>query len=105
MASYSEPPPAIGLDIDHSDDPTHGQQEFTFYNHYSQSYCSLPLFIFEGTSHALGTAYLRPGIRPTGAENAMIFVRLLSYLRRPWPDTALLVRGDSPVATPEVIDV
>src|SRR5256885_7022952 len=105
MASPSEPPPAIVLDIDHSDDPTHGQQEFTFYNHYYQSYCYLPLFIFEGTSHALVTAYLRPGIRPTGAENAMILVRLLSYLRRHWPYTHILVRGDSHFATPEVIDV
>src|SRR6266480_6957626 len=105
MARYSQPPPAIVLDIAHSDDPTHGQQEFTFYNHYYQSYCYLPLFIFEGTSHALVTAYLRPGTRPTGAENAMILVRLLSYLRRHWPHTHILVRGDSHFATPEVIDV
>ena len=105
IASYAEPPPAIVLDIDHSDDPTHGQQEFTFYNHYYQSYCYLPLFMFEGTSHALVTAYLRPGIRPTGAENAMILVRLLAYLRRHWPYTHILVRGDSHFATPEVIDV
>src|SRR6266436_5351808 len=33
IASYPEPPPAIVLDRDHSDDPTHGQQELTFYNH------------------------------------------------------------------------
>jgi hypothetical protein len=66
------------LDLDHSDDPTHGQQEFAFYNHHYQSYCYLPLFIFEGTSHALVTACLRPGKRPTGAENAMILVRLLA---------------------------
>ena len=57
MASDSEPPPAIVLDIDHSDDPTQGQQAFTFYHHYYQSYCYLPLFIFEGTAHALVTAY------------------------------------------------
>ena len=105
IASYPEPPPAIVLDIDHSDDPTHGQQEFTFYNHYYKSYCYLPLFIFEGTSHALVSAYLRPGIRPTGAENAMILVRLLAYLRRHWPHTHILVRGDSHFATPEIIDV
>ena len=37
IASYPEPPAAIVLDIDHSADPTHGQQEFTFYNHHSQS--------------------------------------------------------------------
>src|SRR2546422_5112338 len=50
-------------------------------------------------------AYLRPGTRPTGAENAMIMSRLLSYLRRHWPQTHILVRGDSHFATPEVIEV
>jgi hypothetical protein len=105
IASYPEPPAAIVLDLDHSDDPTHGQQEFTFYNHHYRSYCYLPLFIFEGNSHALVTACLRPGTRPPGSENAMILVRLLSYLRRHWPQTHILVRGDSHFATPEVIDV
>lgn len=105
IASYPEPPAAIVLDLDHSDDATHGQQEFAFYNHYYKSYCYLPLFIFEGTSHALVTACLRPGTRPTGAENAMILVRLLSSLRRHWPRTHILVRGDSHFATPEVIEV
>src|SRR5262245_35338456 len=105
LASYPEPPAAIVLDLDHSDDPTYGQQELAFYNHHYQNHCYLPLFIFEGTSHALVTAYLRPGTRPTGAENAMIVVRLLSYLRRHWPHTHILVRGDSHFATPEVLDV
>jgi Transposase DDE domain group 1 len=105
IASYAEPPAAIVLDLDHSDDPTYGQQEFTFYNHPYQNHCYLPLFIFAGTSHALVTAALRPGTRPPGAENAMILVRLLSYLRRHWPHTHILVRGDSHFATPEVIDV
>jgi hypothetical protein len=105
IASYPEPPAAIVLDLDHSDDPTYGQQEFAFYNHHYQNYCYLPLFIFEGTSHALIAACLRPGTRPPGAENAMILVRLLSYLRRHWPHTHILVRGDSHFATPEVIEV
>jgi hypothetical protein len=34
MASYSEPPAAIVLAREHSDDPTHGQQEFACYTHY-----------------------------------------------------------------------
>src|SRR6266581_1385845 len=105
IASYPAPPAAIVLDVDHSDDPTHGQQEFTFYNHYYKSYCYLPLFIFEGTSQALVMACLRPGTRPTGAENAMILTRLLSSLRHHWPRTHILVRGDSHFATPEVIEV
>jgi hypothetical protein len=105
IASYAEPPAALVLDLDHADDPTHGQQEFAFYNHHYRNHCYLPLFIFEGTSQALVTAYLRPGTRPTGAENAMILVRLLAYLRRHWPATHILVRGDSHFATPEVMEV
>src|SRR5215467_3556626 len=72
IASYAAPPAAIVLDLDHSDDPTYGQQEFAFYNNYYQNHCYLPLFIFAGTSHALVMATLRPGTRPTGTENAMI---------------------------------
>src|SRR5512132_204095 len=105
IASYPEPPAAIVLDLDHTDDPTHGQQELAFYNHYYQTYCYLPLLIFEGLSGALVTACLRPGTRPIGAENAMILVRLLAFLRRHWPQTHILVRGDSHFATPEVIEV
>jgi hypothetical protein len=100
VASYPEPPAAIVLDLDHTDDPTHGQQELTFYNHYYKNYYYLPLLVFEGLSGALVTACLRPGTRPTGAENAMILVRLLALLRRHWPQTHILVRGDSHFATP-----
>jgi hypothetical protein len=34
VASYPEPPAALVLDLEHTDDPTHGQQEFAFYHHY-----------------------------------------------------------------------
>jgi hypothetical protein len=105
VASSPEPPAAIVLDLDHTDDPTHGQQELAFYNHYSKNDCYLPLLIFAGLSGALVTACLRPGTRPPGAENAMILVRLLAALRCHWPRTHILVRGDSHFATPEVLEV
>ena len=105
LHSYPDPPEAIVLDLDHSDDPTHGQQEFTFYNHHYRTYCYLPLCIFAGLSQALVTAYLRPGTRPKGSENAQILAHLLPYLRRHWPQTHILVRGDSHFATPEVVHV
>jgi Transposase DDE domain group 1 len=105
VANSPEPPAAIVLDLDHTDDPTHGQQELAFYNHYYKNYCYMPLLIFEGLSGALVTACLRPGTRPTGAENAMLLVRLLAFLCRHWPRTHILVRGDSHCATPEVLEV
>ena len=105
IASSPDPPAAMVLDLDHSEDPTHGQQELTFDNQHSQSHGSLPLCIVDGTSHALVTACLRPGKRPPGAEHAMILVRLLASLRRHWPFTHILVRGDRHCGTPEVMEV
>lgn len=35
----------------------------------------------------------------------MLLVRLLAALRRHWPDTHILVRGDSHCATPAVLEV
>ena len=101
--SYPAPPEAIVFDLDPTDDPTHGQQELAFSNPHYRTYCSLPLCMVEGTSHALVTACLRPGVRPKGAENAMIVARLLPHLRQHWPDTHILVRGDSHFATPELM--
>lgn len=105
MARDRAPPAAIVLALDHSEAPTHGQPELPCYHPHYQRHCYLPLFIFAGTSHALVTACLRPGKRPPGMENAMILVRLLSYLRHHWPSTHVLVRGDSHFATPEVMEV
>ena len=69
VAGYATPPEALILDLDHSEDAAYGQQPLAFYNHYYRSTCYLPLLIFEGLSGALVCAVLRPGKRPTGAEN------------------------------------
>jgi Transposase DDE domain group 1 len=103
-ASYPAPPAASGLDVDHPDDPTQGQQELAFSHHSSRSYGALPRLVCEGTSGALGMACLRLGKRPTGAEPALILARLLAQLRPQWPQTPLLVRGASPCAPPAGID-
>ena len=95
IASYATPPELIVLDLDHSEDRTHGAQERCVYNGYYGSHCYLPLFVFEGLSGKFITAVLRPGHRPTGAENASIVKRLLKRLRQHWPETHILLRGDS----------
>jgi hypothetical protein len=105
IASYPPPPAVIVLDLDHSEDPTHGQQEFSFYNHYDGHHCHLPLFLFEGLSGPFITAALRPGKRPTGAENAMIVRRVLARLRAAWPQTRIILRGDAHFANPELMQL
>ncbi|HYQ91200.1 MAG TPA: IS1380 family transposase [Candidatus Competibacteraceae bacterium] len=103
IASYAHPPAVIVLDLDHSEDAAYGQQELIFYNAYYRNHCYLPLFIFEGLSGKFITAALRPGQRPTGAENAMIVQRVLKRLRAAWPDPHFILRGDAHFATPEVM--
>ena len=101
--SYATPPAIIVLDMDHSEDRTHGQQELAFYNHHYGSHCYLPLFLFEGLSGKLITAVLRPGKRPTGRENAAIIGRVVRRLRQAWPDTHIVLRGDGHFSNPELM--
>lgn len=103
IAGYTAPPTVMVLDLDHSEDAAHGQQEQIFYNHHYGSHCYLPLFIFEGLSGQFITAALRPGKRPTGAENAAIVKRVLKRLRAVWPETRIILRGDGHFANPELM--
>lgn len=103
IAAYATPPATLVLDIDHSEDAAYGQQPLAFYNHHYQSTCYLPLMIFEAASGALVAAVLRPGKRPTGAENAMLLKRVLTRIRAHFPDTQILVRGDGHFSTPELM--
>jgi len=103
IAGYAEAPRTITLDLDHTDDATYGQQALSFYNHHYGHHCYLPLLVFEAHSGALVSAVLRPGKRPTGAENAMIMKRVLTVLRRHWPQTHILLRGDGHFSNPELM--
>lgn len=105
IAGYSCAPASITLDLDHTDDATYGQQPLSFYNHHYGHYCYLPLLVFEAGTGALVTAVLRPGKRPTGAENAMIMKRVLELLRQHWPQARIVLRGDSHFANPELMEL
>jgi len=102
IVSYEQAPEAIVLDLDDTDDPTHGTQQLQFFNGYHGQYCYLPLHIYEGTSGKLITTILRPGRRPKGREVVSIIKRIVKKLRSAWPGVGILLRGDSHFATPEV---
>jgi hypothetical protein len=102
ITSYDTPPEAIILDIDDTDDPTHGAQQLSLFNGYHDDYCYMPLFIFEGKSGKLITSVLRPGKRPNGKEVRSIIKRVVKRLRNAWPSLGILIRGDSHFATPEL---
>jgi len=96
----------ITLDLDPTDDPTHGQQELAFFNGHYGAWCYLPLvgtlaFNHERTQH-LGTAILRPGNAPATRGVIGILRRLFGKLRLAFPHARLRVRLDGGFATPAV---
>jgi len=105
ISTEAHPPKVLIVDMDHTNDPTHGQQELSFYNHHYQQYCYMPLTIFDGLSGKLITAILRPGKRPTGKENAMIMKRILMRIRQQWPATNIILRGDGHFSNPELMQL
>lgn len=102
LSSYTTPPEGIILDLDDTNDPTHGAQQLSLFNGYHDEYCYMPLFIFEGMSGKLVTSILRPGKRPGGKEVRSIVKRIIARIRKAWSSVGILIRGDSHFATPEL---
>jgi hypothetical protein len=101
-ASYEQAPKCLLLDIDDTADEVHGAQQQSLFNGYYDSYCYLPLHIYEGQSGQLITTILRQGRRPTGKEIVSILKRVVGAVRREWPEVIILLRGDGHFSTPEV---
>jgi hypothetical protein len=103
VSSYATPPEIIVLDLDHTDHLVYGQQELALFNAHYGDDCYLPLWIFEGLSGRLISAVLRAGKSPDGHENTAILKRVLAGLRRHWPETHMIVRGDMGFAQPQLM--
>jgi hypothetical protein len=104
LDSYKKAPKGIILDLDDTPDPTHGHQQLSFFNGYHNSYCFMPLHIYEGKSGKLITTILRTGKRPSGKEIVMILGRIVRKIRQAWPRVGIIIRGDSHYGCPEVFD-
>jgi hypothetical protein len=98
----------ITIDLDPTDDPTHGAQQLTFFNAHYDSYCYLPMvgtLQFDNeTEKYLFTVVLRPGNAPASRGTIGILMRLLVRLRAAFPKTRFRVRLDGGFATPVLLD-
>jgi hypothetical protein len=93
LDSYEEPPQEIILDYDATDDPTHGKQEKRYFNGFYDGYCFLPLYVFCGDQ--LLVSYLRPSSVGAAHRARPITKLLVQKIRSRWPDTKIILRGDS----------
>jgi len=98
----------LTLDLDVTDDPTHGAQQLSCFNGFYDTWCYLPLLGFlsfdDEPEQRLVAAVLRPGnARPQLAVLGLVR-RLVDRLHRAFPRARVLVRLDAGFAFPELFD-
>jgi hypothetical protein len=102
ILSFEQPPRTLTLDIDLFDDPTHGQQQLTFFHgHYDQYQYEVRLITCAENDQIAfpvllhGTACARLGVMQD-------VDRVVRRLREAWPDVQIRWRGDCGFAAPAV---
>jgi hypothetical protein len=93
-------PTHLVLDIDSTDDPTHGQQEGTAYHGYYRQHMYHPLLVFDGDTAQLITALLRPGTVHASRGVISVLRVLVRAIRARWPGVPIEIRADSGYAVP-----
>ncbi|MGB6602710.1 MAG: IS1380 family transposase [Steroidobacteraceae bacterium] len=98
----------ITIDLDPTDDPTHGAQQLTFFNGHYDTWCYLPVAGFltfnEEPEQYLFAYVLRPGNVGAAVGALGILSRLVPKLRAAFPRARLRVRLDGGFAAPEIFD-
>jgi hypothetical protein len=99
----------ITIDLDPTDDPTHGQQAFTFFHGHYATWCDLPLVATltfnDEAAQYLVAIVLRPGNSPATHGARGLLRTLVGHLRRAFPGAALRVRVDGGFAGHDWLDV
>jgi hypothetical protein len=96
---------SITLDLDATDDPTHGDQQLTLFHGYFGQYQYFPLILSEPITKHVFLAWLRPGTvhAALGADDELM--RVVGALRKARPDIAIHVRGDAGFGVPWMYDI
>lgn len=98
----------ITIDLDVTDDPTHGAQQLSFFHGHYDTWCYLPLLAFvtfnDEPEQYLCAAVLRPGnaAAATGAE--AVLRALFALVRSAFPHAIVRVRLDGGFAHPALLN-
>src|ERR1039457_6659323 len=97
----------VTIDLDPTDDPTHGAQQLSFFNSHYDNACYLPMMGFvtfnDEADQYLCAAVLRPGNVTAAAGAVGILRRLMALIRGSFSKTRIRVRLDGGFANPELL--
>ena len=94
----------VVLDIDGTDDPTHGSQQLSMFHGFYDQHMFHPLVVFDGESGQLISALLRGGNAHAARGAATMLKRIIRAIKLRCRDAAIVVRGDSAFAMPGLLD-
>jgi hypothetical protein len=97
-------PKKVLLDFDATADPTHGEQEGSYYHGYYEQHIYHPLVVFDGDSGHLIGALLRAGNTHASNSSVALLKRIVGGLRDRWPEVAIELRADAGFAVPALYD-
>ncbi|MFO7948050.1 MAG: IS1380 family transposase [Armatimonadota bacterium] len=105
VSGHDEAPNQVIINIDATDDPSHGQQQLAGFHGYYDEHCYLPLIVTAGADDRpdeLLAAVLRPGNTHAGTGAVTVLKRIVARLQEAWPGVSIILRGDSGFARPEI---
>lgn len=98
----------ITIDLDPTDDPTHGAQQLSFFNGHYHTFCYLPMIgtlqFNDEREKFLFAAVLRPGNAHSSSGAIGILSRIIMRVRASFPKAAIRVRLDGGFSTPAILD-
>ena len=97
-------PERVLLDLDATDDPTHGEQEGSYYHGYYRTHMYHPLVVFDGETGHLIAAVLREGNTHASNSSVSVLKRVVTGLKRRWPEVEIELRADAGFAVPALYD-
>ena len=100
LKTHPGPRKVIVLDMDATDDPTHGQQQLSFFHGYYEEHMYHPLLVFDGRDGFPLAAVLRPGNTHSSRGALAVLKRLIQKLRQAYPKALILFRADAGFAVP-----
>jgi hypothetical protein len=104
IASFDEPPTQLTLDIDPFDDPTHGQQQLTFFHDHYDQYQYLPRVITCAENDLVVDVCLLYGSAHAALGAADDLEYVVHRLRQAWPGVQIHIRADAGFGVPRVYE-
>jgi len=86
---------SITIDIDATDDPTHGKQQLSMFNGFYGQFMYNELLFHDGDTGALIVPVLRPGNSHSNKWYVSILKRVVERIRKVYPGMEITIRADS----------